>query len=226
MSNAPRFIHLRVHTEHSLLEGAVPVKKLVDLCKAASMPAVAVTDTNNMFAALEFSVTAQGAGIQPIVGCQMSLAHDPAAPGERPRLPAPIVLLAQNEAGYMNLMKLNSALYIGKGGQLPQITLAELAAHSAGLICLTGGPEGPLALLIAAGQMPKARALMQALALAFPHRLYVELQRHPGEGGKLPEAERAPNRAWSKWPMTWTCRWWPRMMSTSPRPRCMRRMTP
>ncbi len=189
MSNAPRFIHLRVHTEHSLLEGAVPVKKLVDLCKAASMPAVAVTDTNNMFAALEFSVTAQSAGIQPIVGCQVSLAHDPAAPGERPRMPAPIVLLAQNDAGYMNLMKLNSALYIGKGGQLPQVTLTELAAHSTGIICLTGGPEGPLALLIAAGQLPKARILLQALVAAFPDRLYVELQRHPGEGGRLPDAE-------------------------------------
>jgi DNA polymerase III subunit alpha len=189
MSNAPRFIHLRVHTEHSLLEGAVPVKKLIDLCKAAAMPAVALTDTNNMFAALEFSVTAQGAGIQPIVGCQISLAHDPAAPAEKLRPPAPIVLLAQNDVGYMNLMKLNSALYIGKGGQLPQVTLAELAAHSAGLICLTGGPEGPLALLLAAGQVPKARALMEVLTTAFPTRLYVELQRHPGEGGRLPEAE-------------------------------------
>ena len=198
MSNAPRFIHLRVHTEHSLLEGAVPVKKLVDLCKAAAMPAVAVTDTNNMFAALEFSVTALGAGIQPIVGCQISLAHDPAAPGEKPRMAAPIVLLAQSEAGYMNLMKLNSALYIGPngagGGQLPQVTLDELCTHASGLICLTGGPEGPLSRLIAAGQHPKARALMERLAVAFADRLYVELQRHPGEGGRLPEAEAASER--------------------------------
>jgi DNA polymerase III subunit alpha len=194
MSNAPRFIHLRVHTEHSLLEGAVPVKKLIGLCQAANMPAVAVTDTNNMFAALEFSVTAQAAGIQPIVGCQISLAHDPAGPGEKARMPAPVVLLAQNDAGYMNLMKLNSALYIGKGGQLPQVTMSELAARSAGLICLTGGPEGPLALLLAAGQVPKARALMEGLATAFPSRLYVELQRHPGEGGKLPEAEARSER--------------------------------
>ena len=83
MANPPRFIHLRVHTEHSLLEGAVPVKKLVGLCAAAGMPAVAVTDTNNMFAALEFSVTAQGAGVQPIVGCQVSVAFDPAAAGRK-----------------------------------------------------------------------------------------------------------------------------------------------
>ncbi|MBE0554727.1 MAG: PHP domain-containing protein, partial [Rhodobacteraceae bacterium] len=144
MPNPPRFIHLRTHTEHSLLEGAIPVKKLVKLCATAEMPAVAVTDTNNMFCALEFSSHAKDAGLQPIIGCQISLAHDPAQPGEKPRLPAPVVLLAQSEAGYMNLMKLNSCLYIGKGGQLPQVTVEELAAHAGGLICLTGGPDGPL----------------------------------------------------------------------------------
>ena len=65
MSNPPRFIHLRVHTEHSLLEGAIPVKKLVKLCAEANMPAVAVTDSNNMFCALEFSSHAKDAGLQP-----------------------------------------------------------------------------------------------------------------------------------------------------------------
>ncbi|MCU0815165.1 MAG: DNA polymerase III subunit alpha [Cypionkella sp.] len=191
---APRFIHLRVHTEHSLLEGAVPVKKLVKLAAGAEMPAIAVTDTNNMFAALEFSVTALGAGVQPIVGCQVSLAYDPAQPGEKPRLPAPIVLLAQSEAGYMNLMKLNSCLYLGKGGQLIQVTLEELEAFSQGLICLTGGADGPVGRLLQQGQDAKARALVERLARAFPERLYVELQRHPGEGGRLPEAEAQTER--------------------------------
>ncbi len=191
MSDAPRFIHLRVHTEYSLLEGAVPVKKLVKLCEAASMPAVAVTDTNNMFAALEFSVTATGAGVQPIVGCQVSVAYEMPAPGEKPRPPAPIVLLAQSEAGYMNLMKLNSCLYIDKGGQLPQVTIEELGAHSAGLICLTGGAEGPVGRFLQAGQEAKARALLGRMAAIWPDRLYVELQRHPGEGGLTTEAERA-----------------------------------
>jgi DNA polymerase III subunit alpha len=190
----PRFIHLRVHTEHSLLEGAVPVKKLVKLCQSARMPAVAVTDTNNMFAALEFSETARAAGVQPIIGCQVSLTHDPAQPGERARLPAPLVLLAQSEAGYMNLMKLNTALYIGKGGQLPQVSLDELQAHSDGLICLTGGPDGPLGRFLVAGQSAKAQALLTRLAAIFPNRLYVELQRHPGEGGRLTEAEAASER--------------------------------
>ena len=85
MSTSPRFIHLRVHTEYSLLEGAVPAKKLVALCDKMRMPAIAVTDTNNMFAALEFSVSAVAAGVQPIVGCQIALDYDPAQPGERPR---------------------------------------------------------------------------------------------------------------------------------------------
>ncbi len=172
----------------------MPVKKLIWLCSAQSMPAVAITDTNNMFAALEFSTLAAGAGVQPIIGCQVSFAHDPAAPGEKPRAPAPLVLLAQSEAGYMNLMKLNSCLYIGKGGQLPQLTLAELEQHAEGLICLTGGADGPVGRFLQNGQAPKAQVLMDQLAAIYPGRLYVEIQRHPGEGGRTTEAERATER--------------------------------
>jgi DNA polymerase-3 subunit alpha len=190
----PRFIHLRTHTEHSLLEGAVPVKKLVKLAAQMDMPAIAVTDTNNLFCALEFSVMAREAGVQPVIGCQIALAYDPAAPGERPRPPAGLVLLAQSEAGYENLMKLNSCLYIGKAGQMAQVTVDELAAHGAGLICLTGGPDGPLGRFLRAGQEARARALAERLAAIFGNRLYVELQRHPGEGGRLPEAEAASER--------------------------------
>ena len=195
---SPRFIHLRTHTEHSLLEGAVPVKKLVELCVKAQMPAVAVTDTNNMFAALEFSVTAMGAGVQPIVGCQISIAHDPAQPGEKPRQPAPIVLLAQTEPGYMNLMRLNTRLYIDGAmtgaANLPQVTLDELAQNAEGLICLTGGPEGPLGRFHATGQQAKARAILERLAAIYPNRLYVELQRHPGPGGALSDTEALAER--------------------------------
>jgi DNA polymerase III subunit alpha len=187
----PRFIHLRVHTEYSLLEGAVPVKKLIGLCEKMRMPAVAVTDTDNLFAALEFSVTAKGAGVQPIVGCQISVAFDPAQPGDRPRPPAPVVLLAQDEAGYLNLMKLNSCLYLDAGGELPQVTIDELETHSAGLICLSGGPDGPVGRLLQAGQRARAEAVLSRLAAVYPDRLYVELQRHPGDGGQGTEAERA-----------------------------------
>ncbi|MBK0329567.1 DNA polymerase III subunit alpha [Rhodobacteraceae bacterium F11138] len=193
MSSNPRFIHLRVHTEYSLLEGAVRLKKLPALCVKNEMPAVAVTDSNNMFSALEFSIAASGAGIQPILGCQVDLAYIGTQPGERPKDPAPLVLLAQSETGYENLMKLNSCLYIGKEGQLPQVTLKELTGHAEGLICLSGGPNGPVGMLLQAGQRPAAEALMARLAAAFPDRLYVELQRHPGENG-APEAERSTER--------------------------------
>ncbi len=195
MSSTPRFIHLRVHSEYSLLEGAVPLATLPGLCRTTDMPAVALTDTNNMFAALEFSVTLAEAGIQPIIGCQADLGHTPVRPGERPRPPAPLVLLAQNETGYRNLMQLNSCLYLTKPGQPPQVTPEELEAHADGLICLTGGPDGPIGRLLQTDQHPAARALTERLAGAFGDRLYIELQRHPSAGGGLPEAERLTERA-------------------------------
>ncbi|AHC99996.1 DNA polymerase III subunit alpha [Leisingera methylohalidivorans] len=193
MTSSPRFIHLRTHTEYSLLEGALRLKKLPDLCKKHGMPAIAVTDTNAMFSALEFSVTLSGAGIQPILGCQVDLTFQEAEPGGKPKLPAPLVLLAQSEAGYEGLMRLSSCLYVDKGGQLPQVTLDDLEANSAGLICLSGGPDGPVGKLLQQGQRPAAQALMQQLKRIFPDRLYVELQRHPGEHGQ-PEAEKLTER--------------------------------
>ncbi|QTN34888.1 DNA polymerase III subunit alpha [Cognatishimia activa] len=195
MSSQPRFIHLRVHTEYSLLEGAMRVKKLPGLCADMDMPAVAITDTNNMFAALEFSVGAQGAGVQPIVGCQVDLQmpyDDPSGRTQKPA-PAPLVLLSQREEGYENLMKLSSCLYVDKGGQLPQVTMEELEAQSGGLICLTGGPDGPIGRLLQQGQRPAAEAMMERLHQIFGDRLYVELQRHPGEDG-APQAERLTER--------------------------------
>ncbi|MCV6823654.1 MULTISPECIES: DNA polymerase III subunit alpha [Halocynthiibacter] len=191
----PRFVHLRLHTEYSLLEGAVPVKKLAGLCAANNMPAVAVTDTNSMFAALEFSVKTAGEGVQPILGCQVDVAYDPAQAGEKARAPAPVVLLAQSEKGYENLMRLSSCLYVDNGGELPQVTLDELAEFSEGIICLTGGPEGALGKLLLTAQRTKAEALLDRLQAIYPNRLYIELQRHPGEGGRLTEAEQTTERA-------------------------------
>ncbi len=193
MKHAPRFIHLRTHSEYSLLEGALRLKKLPQMCVKAGMPAMALTDTNNMFAALEFSVAMAGAGVQPIMGCQVDLAYVAVQHGERAKDPAPVVLLAQTEAGYENLMKLNSCLYLDKGGQLPQVTLEELEALSGDIICLTGGADGPVGRLLQGGQRPAADTLVKRLHAAFGDRLYIELQRHPGEGGQ-PEAERLTER--------------------------------
>ncbi len=195
MTDLPRFIHLRTHTEYSLLEGALRLKALVKTCAEKGYPAIAVTDSDNMFCALEFSVLAAGLGVQPILGCQVSVAYDPTAPGEKPRMPAPVVLLAQSERGYENLMALNSCLYLARDRVVPQVTLDELAQHHAGLICLSGGADGPVGRLIRTNQMPKARALMERLAAIYPDRLYVELQRHADEGGEMMEAERVTERA-------------------------------
>ena len=148
-----------------------------------------------MFSALEFSVTASKAGIQPILGCQIDLAYVSAQPGEKPKAPAPLVLLAQSEAGYKNLMKLNSCLYLDKSGQLPQITSDELTKYSDGLICLTGGPDGPIGRLLQQGQRPAAETLVDHLATLFPNRLYIELQRHPDQNGQ-PDAERLTERGY------------------------------
>ena len=169
------------------------LKKLPGMVRDAGMPAIALTDTNNMFAALEFSVGMADAGIQPIIGCQIDLQFVTQRPGERPKTPAPLVLLAQNEVGYENLMKLNSCLYLREGSELPFVTVEELARHCTGLICLTGGPEGPVGKLLQTAQRPAAQALMTRLAEVFEDRLYVELQRHPGDSG-LPEAERLTER--------------------------------
>ncbi|MEM1273032.1 MAG: DNA polymerase III subunit alpha [Pseudomonadota bacterium] len=188
MTNPVRFIHLRVHTEYSLLEGAMRVKKLPGQAEAMGMPAIAVTDTNNMFCTLEFCETAAKAGVQPIVGCQIDLRSVDPSPGESPIPAAPIVLLAQSEVGYGNIMKLNSALYLRGDGALPYITLEELHAHNAGVICLTGGPDGPLGRALQSGDRVAAETLVDRLAAAFPNRLYIELQRHPSEGG-LPKSE-------------------------------------
>ncbi|WP_319826048.1 DNA polymerase III subunit alpha [Thalassovita sp.] len=193
MTTAPRFIHLRVHTEYSLLEGAVRLKKLPGICADMGMPAVAVTDTNSMFSALEFSVSASGAGIQPILGCQVDVAWHQPEPGERQKPPAPIVLLAQSEQGYENLMRLSTCLYVDKGGQEPQVTFEELQEFSDGLICLTGGALGPVGMELQAGHRAAAEGMMRRFGQIYPDRCYVELQRHPGENG-LPEAEHLTER--------------------------------
>jgi DNA polymerase-3 subunit alpha len=183
MSNQPRFIHLRVHTAYSLLEGAVQMKKLPEMCVKAKMPAVAVTDSNNLFGALEFSETASKAGVQPIIGCQFDLGYAASArEGEKTPAAKAIVLLAQNEAGYLGLMKLNSCAFLEAGDALPHVTLDQLAAHSDGLICLSGGALGPVGQLLQDGQSDKARALVKHLAGIYQDRFYMELQRHPDGG--------------------------------------------
>jgi DNA polymerase III subunit alpha len=179
------FIHLRTHSAYSLSSGAIKVKALVELAKKNAMPAVAMTDSGNLFGALEFAMAAAESGVQPIIGCELGLRR---ADVENVRLgarigpalpPDPIVLLVQTETGYRNLLKLVSKAFLETpGGEAPQIDLAALEGHSEGLLALTGGPSGPIGRLLADGQKAAAAAMLMKLAGLFPGRLYVELMRH------------------------------------------------
>jgi len=131
MTQTPRFIHLRLHSAYSLLEGAIQIKALAKMAADAGMPAVAVTDSGNLFAALEFSEYMSGAGVQPIIGCQFDLAYgETPRPGEKGPEPRAIVLLAQNEAGYLNLLKLNSSNFLECGDALPHVTMDQPASSA------------------------------------------------------------------------------------------------
>jgi DNA polymerase III subunit alpha len=181
------FVHLRVHSAYSLSAGAIRIKELVQLCGAERMPAVAITDSGNLFGALEFAAACAEAGIQPIIGCEVALRRCPAKVRVNGSLARPmgepdrLVLLVQNETGYRNLLALVSRSFLdGDGTAEPAISLADLAEASGGLICLSGGPEGPLGRLLADGQNEAAGALLAELRAAFPERLYIELVRHGG----------------------------------------------
>src|SRR6516162_3754566 len=183
------FVHLHVHTAYSLSAGAIPIKELVALCQKHRMPAVAVTDTGNLFGALEVAMTCAAAGIQPIIGCEIAFERNGAREGSRPERglsePDRIVLLAQNEAGYRSLLELVSRSYLaGEASAEPAITRSDLAQANDGLLCLTGGPRGPVGRLLGEAQAEAAEAVLTDLAGLFPNRLYVELMRHgsPEEG--------------------------------------------
>ncbi len=178
------FVHLRVHTSYSLAEGAIRPKRLAELALAFDMPAVAITDSNNMFGALDLSQGLSGAGIQPIIGCQFSIAVTEdtdglRGPAGRPRNPDHLVLLAKDETGYLNLMALSSAAFLQTpAGAAARLTAEQLQGRSEGLICLTGGPSGALARLLGEGKAAEARDELDRLKALFGDRLYVELQRH------------------------------------------------
>jgi DNA polymerase-3 subunit alpha len=179
------FVHLRVHSAYSLLEGALTIQRLVSLAAADEAPALALTDSNNLFGALEFSEAMAAAGIQPIIGCTLALtfaAEREPAPGtdlRGPKADGRIALLTKDETGYANLMRLSTAAYFtaAETGEA-LVTIDELASHAEGLIALTGGPEGVVDLALATGNPELARTRLEALQVAFGNRLYVELQRH------------------------------------------------
>ncbi len=168
------FVHLRVHSAFSLSEGAIRVPDIAALARREHMPAAAITDTGNLFGALEFSQYCTAKGVQPIIGCQIGIART-----ARPGLPPDqIVLLAQNPQGLDHLQRLSSLGFIEGDAAEPALPLDRILEHAEGLILLTGGTRGPIARLLAEGQEPEARTLLARLGEAFPDRTMMELHRH------------------------------------------------
>ncbi|WP_428484846.1 DNA polymerase III subunit alpha [Rhodopila sp.] len=169
------FVHLHTHSAYSLSEGAIRPDRIAALARSENMPAAAITDTGNLFGALEFSQYCVGKGIQPIIGCQVALART-----DNPRLaPDPLVLLAQDGTGLANLQRLSSIGFLDTDPTLkPQLPFERIAEHAAGLLLLTGGTTGPIGRLLAEGQKPEAERLLDALGEAFAGRTIQELHRH------------------------------------------------
>jgi DNA polymerase-3 subunit alpha len=186
------FVHLHVHSAYSLLKGSIKIAKLGELAKADRQPALALTDTDNMFGALEFSDKMAGYGIQPIIGCELAVDfgdHDPNARNALAAGPARIVLLASRERGYRSLMRLNSRAFLETPvHQAPHIKFDWLNDDAEDLILLTGGPDGPISAALLADHPALAATRCERLASLFGDRLYVELQRHGIEKERRVEA--------------------------------------
>ncbi|MFZ5608907.1 MAG: DNA polymerase III subunit alpha [Pseudomonadota bacterium] len=174
------FVHLRVHTAYSLSEGAIHVRELVELCLKEAMPAVAMTDRNNMFGALEFSNLMADAGIQPIIGVTLAVKAEPDDPTHvRPPPPDWLVLLAQTPEGYGNLLKIVSRAHLGVGShESPHVRLDSLAGATQGLIALGAGTDGIIGHRLLARRIDAAREGLLSLKALFPDRLYMDIARH------------------------------------------------
>ena len=180
----PQFIHLRVHSAYSLLEGAMKMDKLVSKAVDMGYPAIAVTDTATMFGAKAFSHMAPEKGLKPILGTQMYLrnpdADDPLKSKGRVVEPDKIVLLIQNKTGYMNTIKLMNKSYLGGltgTTEKSQITLDDLHAHNEGLIALSAGADGQIGRLFLEGRQDEAQDLTLKLKDIFGDRFYMEISR-------------------------------------------------
>lgn len=189
----PSFVHLHLHTQYSLLDGAVRIKDLMAKALGFGMPAVAMTDHGNLFGAIEFYQTAKKMGVKPIVGCEVYLA--PGAMTDRKASSARdaashFTLLARDATGYHNLIKLVSAAYLDGYYYKPRVDKELLARHSAGLIALSGCLKGEINGHLLADQPAKARESMAQFRDIFaPGDFYVELHDHGMD------AQRKCNRA-------------------------------
>lgn len=166
--NSP-FVHLRLHSAYSLCEGAVKIPDLIHLCEDKNIPAIAITDTNNMFGALEFSMKCSSIGIQPILGLSIDLKFE--------EILSPVILISQNEVGYKNLMKLMTCFYIQCQEEPRFVTIEDLNKHSDGIIILTGGANGIAGTMLINGNQERASGFLHDINSIFPNKTYIEISR-------------------------------------------------
>lgn len=176
------FVHLRAHSAYSLLKGAIKIPKLITLAKQYNMPALAITDHDNLFGSLEFSMAAVKEGIQPIIGCTLSLVPygiDQSNNSSLRQAPDQIIVLAKDERGYENLLSITSDAYLSPAlAQSPLLSYEQLAAHSDGLIALTGSIQGAFGKMLLSSRKAEADKFITQLKEMFGDRLYIELTRH------------------------------------------------
>lgn len=176
-----QFVHLRVHSRFSVGTGTLRIKDIPALCTAAGMSACALTDTNLMSGAAEFSDVMPKGHVQPIIGVEISLNHHNADPKIlRMASMSKIILLARNHTGYLNLCELSRIMYMRTDNHHlgAYVTMDELAAHADGLICLSGAHTGPIGMAILNGQNGAARDYARKFHDMFGNCFYIEIQRH------------------------------------------------
>ena len=182
MSKSSHFAHLHLHTQYSILDGAIGIPALLERSKELGMPAVAMTDHGNMFGAVAFHEAAVRAGVKPIIGCEVYVAQgsrfdrDPNTGGFNGI--NHMVLLAMNEVGYRNLLRLVSKGFLEGFYYKPRVDLELLNAHSEGLIATSGCLSGAVPNAILNGRKKGAWDTVEVLSNIFRDRYYLELQRH------------------------------------------------
>ncbi len=183
------FTHFHLHSQYSLLDGAITFDKLFKRCKKLQMDAIAVTDHGNLFGAVEFYTKAVAAHIKPIIGFEAYI-----APGSRfdrtktniAEAAYHLILLAENNKGYQNLLKLASAGYLEGFYYRPRIDKEILAELNEGLICTSGCKKGEIAAAIAGNNEEAARrAAEKYLEIFGPERFFIEIQKHEGDDPKI-----------------------------------------
>lgn len=167
------FVHLHLHTEYSLVDSILRIKPLVRAVADADMPAVAVTDQSNMFSLVKFYRAAMHAGVKPIIGVDAWVKNE-----TNISQPHRLVLLCQNQQGYLNLTDLVSRSYLqGQHQSVPMLSEAWIETHSEGLIALSGGKQGAIGDALLAGNRALAKQQLEKSLACFGDRYYLELQR-------------------------------------------------